>query len=176
MLPDVSSLRVRELLQVEASVVVELRQRGLVRTNNKPLGDIAEQVVVAARGGVLEPNSTKSHDVTDPGGRRIQVKAMGGWTAGKAGKFSPFRSFDFDTAVFLVFESQTFELAFAREVSANDVEAVSRYSAHTNGRQPTLRQIENAGIDVTDEMRAAYAALDGDVMEFRNGLTSGGKK
>lgn len=173
MLPDVSRLRVRELLQVEASVVVELRQRGLVRTNNKPLGDIAEQVVVAARGGVLEPNSTKSHDVTDPGGRRIQVKAMGGRTAGK---FSPFRSFDFDTAVFLVFESQTFELVFAREVSANDVKAVSRYSAHTNGRQPTLRQIENVGIDVTDEMRAAYAALDGDAVEFRSGLTSGGKK
>lgn len=164
MLPDVSRLRVRELLQVEASVVVELRQRGLVRTNNKPLGDIAEQVVLAARGGVLEPNSTKSHDVTDPGGRRIQVKAMGGRTAGKAGKFSPFRSFDFDTAVFLVFELQTFELALAREVNANDVEAVSRYSAHTNGRQPTLRQIENAGIDVTDEMRAAYAALDGDAV------------
>ena len=176
MLPDVSRLHVRELLQVEASVVEELRQRGLVRTNNKPLGDIAEQVVLAARGGVLEPNSTKSHDVTDPSGRRIQVKAMGGRTAGKAGKFSPFRSFDFDTAVFLVFEFQTFDLAFAREVSASDVEAVSQYSAHTNGRQPTLRQIENAGIDVTDEMRAAYEALDGEAVEFRSGLTSGGKK
>lgn len=92
---------------------------------------------------------------------------MGGRTAGKAGKFSPFRSFDFDTAVFLIFEVQTFELAFAREVSASAVEAVSRYSAHTNGRQPTLRQIEDAGVDVTDEMRAAYSALDGDVVEFR---------
>lgn len=169
MLPDVSRLRVRELLQVEANIVAELRQRGLVRTNNKPLGDIAEQVVLSARGGVLEPNSMKSHDITDPGGRRIQVKAMGGRVAGKAGKFSPFRSFEFDIAVFLVFEFQTFELAFAREVSANDVEAVSRYSAHTNGRQPTLRQIENAGIDVTNEMRAAYAALDGDVVESQSG-------
>lgn len=176
MLPDVSRLRVRELLQVEASIVAELRQRGLVRTNNKPLGDIAEQVVFAARGGVIEPNSMKSHDVTDPSGRRIQVKAMGGRATGKTGKFSPFRSFDFDIAVFLVFEFQTFELALAREVSANDIEAVSRYSAHTNGRQPTLRQIENAGIDVTDEMRAAYAALDGDAVEFRSGLASGGKK
>ncbi|WP_420733857.1 hypothetical protein [Brevibacterium luteolum] len=176
MLPDVSRLRLRELLQVEASIVAELRQRGLVRTNNKSLGDIAEQVVFAARGGVLEPNSMKSHDVTDPSGRRIQVKAMGGRAAGKGGKFSPFRSFDFDNAVFLVFESNTFELALAREVSASDVEAVSRYSAHTNGRQPTLRQIENAGTDVTDEMRDAYAALDDDVVEFRSGLTSGGRK
>lgn len=176
MLRDVSRLRVRELLQVEASVIAELRQRGLVRTNNKPLGDIAEQVVLAARDGVLEPKSMKSHDITDPGGRQIQVKAMGGRVAGKAGKFSPFRGFDFDSGVFLVFESQTFELAFAREVSANDIEAMSHYSVHTNGRQSTLRQIENAGTDVTDEMRAAYAALDGDAMEFRSGLTPGGKK
>ena len=56
--PDLTNLRVRELLQLEASIVSELRGRGLVRTNNKPLGDIAEQVVLAARGGVLEPNST----------------------------------------------------------------------------------------------------------------------
>ncbi len=168
MLPDVSRLRVRELLQVEVSIVAELRQRGVVRTNNKPLGDIAEQVVLAARGGVLEANSMKSHDLTDPSDRRIQVKAMGGRAASKTGKFSPFRCFDFDIAVFLVFESQTFELALARGVSANDIETVSRYSAHTNGRQPTLRQIENAGTDVTDEMRDAYAALDDDAVELRH--------
>lgn len=33
--------------------------------NNKPLGGLAEQVAPAALGGVLEPNSTTSHDVTD---------------------------------------------------------------------------------------------------------------
>ena len=122
--PDLKTLRVRELLQLEASIVSELRGRGLVRTNNKPLGDIAEQVVLAARGGVLEPNSTKSHDVTDQSGRRVQVKAMGGRVVGRSGKFSPFRSFDFDTAVFLIFAAETFELVLAREVDADSVEAV----------------------------------------------------
>lgn len=77
MLPDVSRFKVKELLHLEASLIEELRQGGFVRTNNKPLGDIAEQVVLAARGGTLEPNSTKSYDVTDLQGRRIQVKAMG---------------------------------------------------------------------------------------------------
>ena len=43
---DLSGLRVRDLLRLEAGVVAELRDRGLVRTNNKPLGDIAEQVVL----------------------------------------------------------------------------------------------------------------------------------
>ena len=39
--PDLKTLRVSELLHLEASIVSELRGRGLVRTNNKPLGDIA---------------------------------------------------------------------------------------------------------------------------------------
>lgn len=160
MLPDLSDFSVKNLLQLEAGVVTELRGRGLVRTNNKPLGDIAEQIVLAARGGFLEPNSTKSHDVTDSKGRRIQVKAMGRRSAGRSGQFSSFRSFDFDTAVFLVFEANTFDLALAREVTASDIEAVASYSAHTNGRAATLRQIENLGLDVFHEMKIAYEALD----------------
>ncbi len=163
MLPDLSSLSVKELLQLEAGVVSELRSRSLVRTNNKPLGDIAEQIVLAARGGFLEPNSTRSHDITDSEGRRIQVKAMGGRSAGRSGQFSPFRSFDFDTAVFLIFEASTFNLLLAREVAASDVKAVAPYSAHTNGRAPTLRRIENLGTDVSPEMRSAYESLDGNV-------------
>ena len=157
---DLSALRVKDLLQLEAAIVSELRGRGLVRTNNKPLGDIAEQIVLAARGGVLEPNSTKSHDVTSLDGRRIQVKAMGARKVGRAGTFSPFRSFGFDTAVFLVFAAETFEIVLAREVPAADIEAATRCIPHINGRQPTLRQIESLGDDVTEEMRAAYAALD----------------
>lgn len=169
-----SDLKVKDLLQLDAAVVAELRHRGLVRTNNKPLGDIAEQVVLKARGGYLEPNSAKSHDVVDPAGRRLQVKAMGGRAVGRSAKFSTFRSFDFDTAVFLVFEAGTFDLVLAREITASDVEVVSGYSAHTNGRQPTLRQVENLGVDVAEEMRRAYEALDGDAAEIRIGNTPGG--
>ena len=104
------------------------------------------------------------NDVTDTAGRKIQVKAMGLWMSGRAAKFSPFRSFDCDTAVFLVFESATFELSLAREVSAEAIESVARYSPHTNGRQPTLRQMEALGVDVTGEMRKAYEMLDAQIV------------
>ena len=157
---DLTALAVPDLLGLEAQIVSYLRDRGLVRSNNKPLGDIAEQIVFQARGGTLEPNSTKSHDVTTPSGARIQVKAMGARSAGTGEKFSPFRSFEFDTAIFLVFAPLTFELTLAREVGAAEVQAVSRYSKHTNGSQPTVSQIKDAGTDVVDEMRLAYAALD----------------
>lgn len=155
-IPNISRLPVRELLQLESAIVAELRRRGLVRTNNKALGDIAECVVAKARGGRLEPNSTKSHDVTTADGKRVQVKAMGQRAAAAAAKFSVFRSSDFDTAVFLVFAPDTFELTHARECLPSEIKAVARFSSHTNGYQPTMRQILSVGRDVTLEMRDAY--------------------
>src|SRR3546814_20590701 len=53
----------------------DLIHRGLIRTRNPPLGDLAEHLVWKAYGGTLADNSAKSYDVTDADGRRIQVKA-----------------------------------------------------------------------------------------------------
>ncbi|MFM9376280.1 DUF6998 domain-containing protein [Gordonia sp. VNK21] len=155
---DLTGLGVQDLLRLEAAINTELRRRGLVRTSNKPLGDVAEAVVHAARGGVLEPNSTKSHDITTPDGRRIQVKAMGVRSAGAAAKFSPFRSTDFTTAVFLVFD-RDFDLTEAREVTASDIEQ-TRLVAHINGRQPSLSWVRSVGTDVTAEMQQAWRTVD----------------
>lgn len=131
-LPDVTKLSVKHLMRLEASIVKELRRRDLVRTNNKPLGDIAEYVVWLARGGVLEPNSTKSHDITTDTGHRIQVKAMANRAAGAGARFSPFRSAGYQTAVFLVFDS-AFEITEAFEVAAHEIEEHVRYVPHIAG-------------------------------------------
>lgn len=157
---DLTSMTVRQLLKLEAGVIRELKRRDLVRTNNKALGDIAEQIVHRARSGVIEPNSTKSHDITTPDGQRIQVKAMIQRRTGAAAKFSQFRSTDFDTAVFLVLDDEEFDLAEAYEVPAQLIHEQARYSAHTNSRQPTLRQVRSLGADVSEEMRSAYRMLD----------------
>lgn len=170
-LPDVARLSVKHLLMMEASVVKELRRRDLVRTNNKPLGDIAEYVVWLARGGVLEPNSTKSHDITTKShdittesGQRIQVKAMANRAAGAGARFSPFRSAGYHTAVFLVFDS-AFEIVEAFEVEADQIEERVRFVPHVAGRQPSLSQVRTLGTDVTTELQSAYARIDGSLSD-----------
>lgn len=171
-LPDITLLPVRHLLQLEASVVHELRRRDLVRTNNKPLGDIAEHVVWLARGGVLEPNSTKSHDITTAAGWRIQVKAMANRAAGPGARFSPFRSADYDTAVFLVFGAE-FDIVEAIEVEAALIEERVRFVAHIAGRQPSLTQVRTLGNDVTAEMQSAYERIDGESLAGHDSALSG---
>lgn len=158
-LPDLTHLPAKQLLRLEASIVTELRRRDLVRTNNKPLGDIAEHIVWLARGGVMEPNSTKSHDITTESGQRIQVKAMANRAAGVGARFSPFRSADYHTAVFLVFDA-AFEIVGAHEVAADDIEQNVRFVPHIAGRQPSLTQVRTMGTDVTSEMQAAYSRID----------------
>lgn len=85
---------------------------------------------------------------------------MGLRAAGVSSRFSQFRSFDFDTAVFIVFGAPAFDIVQAREVMAEEIQSVARYSAHTNARQPTLRQIRDLGTNVIEEMCAAYESLD----------------
>ena len=155
---DLSGLSPRDLLRLDIQILNELKHRGLVRGNNKPLGDIAEYIVLLARGGVLEPNSTKSHDVTTATGNKIQVKARSMARLGEG--FSPFRSFDFDTAVFLVFDPATLDLTMAREVASAEVESGGWAHQWTRSKIITGSRVQAIGIDVSEEMRAAYAQLD----------------
>ncbi|WP_336794173.1 DUF6998 domain-containing protein [Gordonia malaquae] len=155
--PSLTGMSVQDLLRLDADIIAELRARGVVRTSNKPIGDIAEAIVHTARGGAMEPNSRKSHDITSRDGTRIQVKAMGTRAAGNSGKFSPFRSLDFDTSVFLLFDA-TFTLTEAREVSASDIETLP-VTTHINGRQPRLTWVRQHGTDVTAEMTTAWSII-----------------
>ncbi len=168
-LPDITRLPVKDLMQLEASIVLEFRRRELVRTNNKPLGDIAEYIVWLARGGTLEPNSTRSHDITTTAGHRIQVKAMANRAAGVGARFSPFRSADYHTATFLVFDV-SFEIVEAHEVAAADIEQHIRFVPHVAGRSPSLAQVRTLGSDITTEMQAAYARID-DALPQHNAST-----
>lgn len=72
---NLSDPTVRELLQLSRRASLELRLRGLIRTDNAPLGDIVEYIVCRAYQGVLNPNSEKSYDLVDAERRRIQVEA-----------------------------------------------------------------------------------------------------
>ncbi|MCU1416798.1 MAG: hypothetical protein JWP32_972 [Schumannella sp.] len=146
----------QELLAQYAAILVELRNREVVRTRNAPLGDYAEYLAQRAFGGELQPNSEKSYDLLDPSGSRIQVKAR---TIGEgvhaSAKFSAFRSFDFDNALFLALDLGTYRIEWARLVARQEVEDVARYSPHINGSSLRITKAAKMGEDVTERVRAA---------------------
>lgn len=148
-------LTVGQLLDVYAAVLTELRGRSLVRTNNVPVGDLAEHVAAMVYGGQLEPNSARSYDLTTPEGARVQVKVRQ-QSRGSA-LFSPIRSFDFDLCVFLVVDGHA--VTTAREWTPDQVREYGHHREHTNGTVVSVSQLAAAGVDRTADFARAWAEL-----------------
>jgi hypothetical protein len=106
-----------------------------VRTENAPAGDYAEYLVAAAFGGELAPNSEKSWDVQLPDGKHLQVKArvVSNPPRRSQRQLSPFRSFDFDSAVIVFLDEVDYAVSRAVEVPRAVVESSATYNGHVNG-------------------------------------------
>jgi hypothetical protein len=52
-----------DLLSTYESILGELARRGVIRTNDSPIGQSAEWLAARVLDGVLEANSVKSHDL-----------------------------------------------------------------------------------------------------------------
>lgn len=73
---DPTKRSVPELLGDWAAIMRELAAQGVIRTNNNPVGDIAEAVVADHYGGERGSFSQAGWDVETPDGELIQVKAL----------------------------------------------------------------------------------------------------
>lgn len=152
-----------DLLALYGGVLRELRHRGLIRTNNAPIGDLAEYCAAVVYDGLLAPNSEKSYDLTSADGLRVQVKVRvlrAGTNA--AAVFSPFRSFDFDLCAFLIVDDLENRVIVAREWTVEQVRELSRHRTHTNGsvvRMSQIRRHDTIGRDRQEDFDHAWQEI-----------------
>ncbi|MFZ0167665.1 MAG: hypothetical protein WAL12_29115 [Trebonia sp.] len=66
--PDLSTVSDSGLFSLYRAILGELKHRGVIRTENAPVGDYAEYLVATVLGGELAPNSEKSWDVLPSAG------------------------------------------------------------------------------------------------------------
>jgi hypothetical protein len=64
-----------EVPQLWARCMKELRDRGLIRSSNNPVADIAERLAAEALNLTLAPAVSQGYDAVDAGGRRYQIKS-----------------------------------------------------------------------------------------------------
>lgn len=159
---DLTGHNPRELLALYSQILTELIRRRIIWSRNAPAGDYAELLVAEAFGGRIAKGSVKSWDV-GVGDRHLQVKCrVTDASSKKSQTFSPFRSFTFDSCVFLLFDSVTYEVVRAIEVDREVVEKSSSVSAWVAGRRVTVRQVLalEEGRDVTTVVRGAQDEVD----------------
>lgn len=159
---DPRLLNVGEILHVYSSLLAELRRRGLVRTNNAPIGDLAEYACAAYYSGELSPNSEKSFDLIAADGRKIQVKVRNVHEdTSKSAVFSSIRSTDFDVCVFVIADAQTNSIVAAYEWTADEIMAHARFASHTNSHLVRIAKVRAgvAGVDITAGLTIAWQAM-----------------
>lgn len=161
--PGFEALTVGQLLTTYSRVLAELRLRNIVRTNNAPIGDLAEYCAASVYDGLLAPNSEKSYDLIAANGSKIQVKVLLIRTGARApAVFSPIRSFEFDACLFLLIDNERSRVLAAREWTTHQVREHGRHQTHTNGTVVRVAQVRAAsaiGVDRTGEFDATWQAL-----------------
>ncbi len=159
---DASLMTVGEILHVYTALLTELRHRGLVRTNNAPIGDLAEYACAAFYEGELAANSEKSYDLLAADGRRVQVKVRTvREDTSPSAVFSSIRSMDFDVCVFILANARTNSIESAYEWTADEIRSSGRYQSHTNSTLIRIGQVRAgaAGTDITGGLDAAWQAM-----------------
>jgi hypothetical protein len=163
--PDLSSFSESGLFSLYRAILRELKGRGVIRTENAPVGDYAEYLVAAALGGQLAPNAEKAWDVLGNDGEKIQVKARVVSEPAEPGQLqlSPFRSFGFDSAVIVLLSAADYAVSRASKVPRHVVESAAVYRHHVNGSvlfaRPDIMGHPEA-TDVTAALRAAQSGRE----------------
>jgi hypothetical protein len=91
-----------ELVALYGAVMSALYQRGVVRSGNNPIADMAERLIADYYGVKRQPPNNKSFDVATPDGTTVQVKALRRTKPTRRG-LSPLRTLDFDYLAAVIF-------------------------------------------------------------------------
>lgn len=144
-------MSVRDLLALWAQALRELRDRGVVRTFNNPIADIAEELVARHYGGKRGSFSQKTWDVA-VGRELLQVKALRRTGAKTRRNLSPVRSDDGYTAVIVVVFTEELRVEQAIRIPREVVNELFERREHVNGRVITLgrRLLEHPDVSVVD--------------------------
>lgn len=139
----------------------ELRARDVIRTNNNPVGDIAEAVVAAHFQGERGSFSQAGWDVRTPDGERIQVKALRRTPSTKRKSLSPIRDRDYDSVVVVIFD-EDFRVTEGLKVARAFVEEQFPHKEYVNGRVISVTQAfrQHPAVEAID-LGPAAAALHG---------------
>ena len=131
---DLGNLEIKELLKLQATVIDELKKRGVVRTRNNPVGDYTEWLVAKSLCLELADNSAAGYDAIDEKGARYQIKGRRITAENKSRQLSAIRNYEgneFDYLVAIIF-NEYYDIIEARLAPHEVVGSYAKYREHVN--------------------------------------------
>ena len=153
---DPRSRSVSELLRDWGAIMRELRVRDVIRTNNNPVGDIAEAIVAEHYHGTRGSFVQAGWDVKTDDGELIQVKALRQLPGGKRRNLSPIRDSDYSCVVIVIFD-EDFNVVEGLRLTRELAERLFAHRPYVNGRIITVTRNlrENPEVEHLDLTDAA---------------------
>ena len=128
-----------ELLALWARLMTEMQQRGIIRNNNNPLGDLAEDLVCRSLElRIAQNQAQQGFDATDAEGGRYQIKARR--TLRNPATFSPIRDYEdhhFDQLILVVFNLE-FQPTRAARIPYRLTPQICNWNNANNGLVPRM--------------------------------------
>lgn len=148
----------RELLALHAAVSDELRRRGVTRSSNNPVGDLAEYLFCRAFNWNQAPNSMRDADATDEAQLRYQIKGRRVTARNSSRQLGalrnlPERRFDFLAAVLF---QESYRVQRAALVPHALVLELAKRVEHTNSWRFMLSDnvwLASGVVDVTSKLQ-----------------------
>ena len=131
---NLKELNPKELLQLQATITNELKDRGIVRTQNNPLGDYTEWLVAKALNLSLAANSKAGYDGINNSGVRIQIKGRRVTSKNNSRQLSAIRKYDekdFDELAAVIY-NENFDIIEALLIPHEVVGEYASYREHVN--------------------------------------------
>lgn len=136
-----ASLSNLELLSLHAGILTQLRSRGVVRTNNNPVGDYAEWLVSKALGMTLLNNSAAGADAIDADGLKVQIKARRVTPDNPSRQLSALRNYnvgDFDYLIAVIFD-ESYNILDAYKIPHAVIGLYAAHRKHVNAHIVILK-------------------------------------
>jgi hypothetical protein len=155
----------RELLALYVRILESLRVRGIVRSKNNPVADIAEILCMRALNLTLAPKSTTGYDAKDPDGQRIEIKARRITKENPSRQLSAIRGLDkrhFDYLAGVLFNDD-FSVLRGSLIPYEVVKQYATHNLHTNSHRFLLRDSvwSRPGVqDITQLLKKAERLTD----------------
>ncbi|TCD23156.1 hypothetical protein E0D86_09975 [Pseudomonas sp. IC_126] len=138
---DLANLSIPELLKLHAAAIDELKNRGVLRTKNNPVGDYAEWLVSSALNLTLAKNSAAGHDAKSSDGKKIQIKGRRITASNRSRQLGVIRNLDkndFDELIAVIF-NEAYEPIEAYLIPHAVISEYGSYRAHVNGHVLHMR-------------------------------------
>jgi len=161
---NLAHLSISELLKLHAAAIDELKNRGVLRTKNNPVGDYAEWLVSSAFNLTLANNSAAGHDAESRDGKKIQIKSRRITENNRSKQLGVIRNLeknDFDELIAVIF-NESYEIIEAYSIPHSTISKYSAHRAHVNGHILHLRGallLDNSVLNISDKLKASTNVL-----------------